>query len=78
MLQEIEPRHLNNQYHPVPMGPGARICVFRDKDVLVSRREESVILPDWELLKDDIVRSVYLFSVDEEPYFLAELREDAV
>lgn len=78
MLQEIEPRHLDNQYHPVPMGPGARICVFRDKDVLVSRREESVILPDWELLKDDIVRSVYLFSVDEEPYFLAELREDAV
>ena len=78
MLQEIEPRHLNNQYHPVPMGPGARICVFRDKDVLVSRREESVILPDWELLKDDIGRSVYLFSVDEEPYFLAELREDAV
>lgn len=78
MLQEIEPRHLDNQYHPVPMGPGAKICVFRDKDVLVSRREESVILPDWELLKDDIVRSVYLFSVDEEPYFLAELREDAV
>lgn len=78
MLQEIEPRHLDNQYHPVPMGPGARICVFRDKDVLVSRREESVILPDWELLKDDIVRSVYLFSVDEEPYFLTELREDAV
>lgn len=78
MLQEIEPRHLDNQYHPVPVGPGARICVFRDKDVLVSRREESVILPDWELLKDDIVRSVYLFSVDEEPCFLAELREDAV
>ena len=78
MLQEIEPRHLDNQYHPVPMGPGAKICVFRDKDVLVSRREESVVLPDWELLKDDIVRSVYLFCVDAQPYFLAELREDAV
>lgn len=77
MLQEIEPRHLDNQYHPVPMGPGAKICVFRDKDVLVSRREESVILPDWELLKDDILRSVYLFSVDDEPYFLAEIRENA-
>jgi len=77
MLQEIEPRHLDNQYHPVPLGPGAKICVFRDKDVLVSRREDSVILPDWALLKDDIVRSVYLFSVDKEPYFLAQLREDA-
>jgi len=78
MLQEIEPRHLDNQYHPVPMGPGAKICVFRDQNVLVSRREESVILPDWELLKDDIVKSVYLFSVDEQPYFLAALREDAL
>ena len=77
MLQEIAPRHLDNQYHSVPMGPGAKICVFRDRDVLVSLREESVILPDWELLKDDIIRSVYLFSVDEQPYFLAELREDA-
>ena len=77
MLQEIGPRHLDNQYHPVPLGPGAKICVFRDKDVLVSRREESVILPDWELLKDAIVCSVYLFSVDAQPYFLAELRQDA-
>ena len=77
MLQEIEPRHLDNQYHPVPMGPGAKICVFRDKDVLVSRREEGVILPDWELLKDDIIKSVYLFCVDAQPYFLAEIREDA-
>lgn len=78
MLQEIEPRHLDNQYHPVPMGPGAKICVFRDRDVLASIQEDSIVLPDWELLKDDIVRSVYLFSVDAQPYFLAELRQDAV
>lgn len=77
MLQEIQPRHLDNQYHPVPLGPGAKICVFRDQNVLVSRREESVILPDWELLKDDIIKSVYLFCVDAQPYFLAEIREDA-
>ena len=66
MLQEIGPRHLDNQYHPVPMGPGAKICVFRDKDVLVSLREDRIILPDWELLKNDITRSVYLFSVDSD------------
>ena len=77
MLQEIQPRHLNNQYHEQEIGPGARICVFRDKDVLISRRDDTVLLPDWELLKDDIIKSVYLFSVDEQPYFLAELREDA-
>lgn len=75
MLQEIEPKHLNNQYHRQEIGPGAKICVFRDADVLVSRRENTIILPDWELLRDGIVKSVYLFSVDRTPYFLAELDE---
>lgn len=78
MIQEILPRHLDNQYHPVPLGPGAKICVFRDRDVLASIQEDNITLPDWELLKNDIVRSVYLFSVDEQPYFLAELKADAV
>lgn len=77
MLQEIEPRHLDNQYHPVPIGPTAKICVFQGEDALVSRREDEILLPDWTLLKDAITRSVYLFSLDEIPYFLAEIRPDA-
>lgn len=77
MLQEIQPRHLDNQYHEEVPGPGAKICVFKDRDVLVSRLEDEVRLPDWEQLKDDILRSVYLFSVDATPYFLAELKEDS-
>ena len=77
MLQEIAPRHLDNQYHPREIGPGAKICAFREKSILVSLREDEVLLPDWEQLKDSILRSVYLFSIDETPYFLAELRSDA-
>ena len=77
MLQEIAPRHLDNQYHPRDIGPGAKLCAFREKSILVSLREDEVLLPDWEQLKDSILRSVYLFSIDETPYFLAELRSDA-
>ena len=77
MLQEIAPRHLDNQYLPPAIGPGAKICAFREKSILVSLREDEVLLPDWEQLKDSILRSVYLFSIDETPYFLAELRSDA-
>ena len=77
MLQEIAPRHLDNQYHPREIGPGAKICAFREKSILVSLRDGEVLLPDWEQLKEDILRSVYLFSIDETPYFLAELRSDA-
>jgi len=76
MIQEIEPRHLDNQYHPCQIGPGAKICVFRNQDVLVSRLEDALILPSWELLKDQITCWVYLFSVDNEPYFLADLGND--
>lgn len=78
MLQEIAPRHLDNQYHFAVPGPGSKICVFRDKDVLVSLREDQVFLPGYELLQDQIERSVYLFSVDDQPYFLAKLKDGAV
>ena len=71
MLQEIEPRHLDNQYRPRPLGPGAKICVFQNQEILVSRREDELRLPDWEQLAGGIRRSVYLFSVDDTPYFLA-------
>ena len=77
MLQEIAPHHLDNQYHPQAIGPGAKLCAFREKSILVSLRDGEVLLPDWEQLKDSILRSVYLFSIDETPYFLAELRADA-
>lgn len=76
MLQEIEPRHLYNQYKPVEIGPGAKICAFQGSGILCSVRGEEVRLPEWEQLRDGIVRKVYLFSVDSTPYFLAELRED--
>ena len=76
MLQQIAPRHLDNQYHPRGVGPGAKLCIFRDSDILVSLRDGEVILPDWAQLKDEIVRSVYLFSIDETPYFLTELAPD--
>ena len=35
-----------------------------------------MLLPDWEQLAGGIRRSVYLFSVDDTPYFLAELAPD--
>ena len=77
MLQQIAPRHLDNQYRPQAIGPGAKLCIFREKEILVSLRDGEVILPEWEQLKASILRSVYLFSIDETPYFLAELRADA-
>lgn len=77
MLQEIQPRHLNNQYRPCAPAVGAKICVFWEQSILVSRRADEICLPDWVLLRDAIAETVYLFSVDDTPYFLAKLHANA-
>ena len=76
MLQEIEPRHLDNQYHPTNPNPNAVALCYRGSDVLVSRREEEIVSPRWAQLEGGVTRWVYLFRVDGEDYFLVELRED--
>ena len=78
MLQEIAPRHLDNQYHPRPIGPGAKICVFRDQQVLVMRGGNEIALPDYALLKDSVTHTRYLFCVDNENYFLGQLHPGAI
>ena len=78
MIQEIAPLKMDNQYqHRVEIGPGAKICVFRGKEILISIRDGKAFLPDWEQLRSGIVESTYLFRFGEEPYFLCTLREDA-
>ena len=76
MIQQIEPMHLDNQYHPAQPGPGAKALCFRERSGLVSRREEELILPDWEQLVPGVERWAYLFRVDGVNYFLVELRDD--
>ena len=76
MIQEIEPRRLDNQYRPAIPGADAAVLCFRGSDALVSRREDGIVLPRWAQLAQGVKRRVYLFRVDDEDYFLAELRED--
>ena len=78
MLQEIAPRHLDNQFRRPEPQDDSVICVFRDKDVLCSIRNGELYLPEYRLVKDNILRMVYLFSVDETRYYLAELGEKAL
>ncbi len=77
MLQEIAPRHLDNQYHPRPVGPGAKICIFQGDCALVSLLNGKIILPDWEIMVDILSQCTYLFCVDSENYFLGVLKEGA-
>ena len=78
MIQEIAPLKMDNQYgNRVEIGAGARVCAFRGNEMLVSLRDGQLLLPVWEQMKSEILRSVYLFRIGDEPYFLCELRENA-
>ena len=76
MIQEIEPRHLDNQYRPAVPGPDAAVFCFRGADVLVSRREDALAAPRWAQLEGGVTDWVYLFRMDDRDCFLAGLRED--
>lgn len=76
MIQEIEPLHLNNQYHPTQPAPGAKVCAFRNRSSLVSRQEDEIALADWQQVAAGVSRWVYLFRVGEVNYFLVELKQD--
>ena len=75
MLQEIAPRHLDNQFRRPDPDESSVICVFKDKDILCSIQDGQLILPTYALLKDRIERMVYLFSVDNTLYYLAAIDE---
>ena len=77
MIQDIKPKHLDNRYRPYPITDDAKVLIFRGRDALVSRREDSIVLPDRALFGSELTDEQYLFSVDDTHYFMASLREDA-
>ena len=74
MIQDIEPYHLDNQYHPAPPSPDSFAMYYEDHAVLAKRTEEEIGFPrfrELERLNDDIYAdAVYLFSVNEDRYYL--------
>lgn len=74
MIQDIEPYHLDNQYHPAPPSPDSFAMYYEDHAVLLRRTEEGIGFPrfrELERLNDDIYAdAVYLFSVSEDRYYL--------
>ena len=71
MIQDIEPRRLNNQYDAaaVPM-PEDSVLLFRGAQVL-ARMEDALTFPKVRELPEGIPL-IYLFAVDDERFFLYE------
>ena len=74
MIQDIEPYHLDNQYRPVPPDGDSYAMYYEEYAVLARRTENGIEFPrfrELERLNDDVYSdAVYLFSVNEERYYL--------
>lgn len=73
MIQEIFPKHLDNQYRPETPGDNDPVFFFEGSSVLGKKMADTVTYPvyaDFRALGGEYT-FLYLFSVDTEKYFLA-------
>ena len=76
MIQDIQPKHLDNQYRPVPPDKESWALYYEDHAALVKKTENGIVFPKFrelERLNEEIYTEyIYLFSVDEERYYLVQ------
>jgi NAD+ diphosphatase len=75
MIQDIEPRHLDNQFHYRNPEGSDIVLFFNGTSLLAKWQEDKIFYPDYaEFIQNtdkDAYSFVYLLSVDEIHYFLA-------
>ena len=76
MIQDIQPKHLHNQYNPIPPDGDCYALYYEDHAVLLKKTQEGIVFPrfrELERLNEEIYEDyIYLFSVDEERYYLVQ------
>ena len=76
MIQDIQPHHYDNQYRQIPPDSGSAALYYGDHSVLLKRTAAGIEFPrfrDLERLNEEIYEeSIYLFSIDEERYYLVQ------
>lgn len=76
MIQDIAPHRYRNEYKPIPPKKDSIALYFEDHMALVKLTADEIIFPrfkDLERLNEDIYENyTYLFTIDEEAYYLME------
>ncbi len=70
MIQDIGPKKLYNQYKNKKPGAGAVIFCFWENQVLLAGEKDNLHFPEYTRLKQDGADYRYLFSIDEQEYYL--------
>ncbi|MGL5434869.1 MAG: NAD(+) diphosphatase [Lachnospiraceae bacterium] len=76
MIQDIAPHRFDNAYRPHPPTADCYALYYEEHQVLMERTEDSINYPrfrDLEQANPDIYEHyTYLFSIDEQSFFLAD------
>lgn len=70
MIQDILPKHMDNQYRKQVPQAGDYVLLFESSCVLAKQEGDELVCPTYEMFAGEF-EYIYLFSVDEEKYFLA-------
>lgn len=75
MIQDIFPMQMNNQYEDKIIKESDRVIVFRDQSIFLKYEENIEFLTYEQYVKAAGTKEIscrYLFSIEDEAYFLAE------
>lgn len=72
MIQDIFPRIYSNHYSERTPVRGDSVLVFNGKSLYARREAGELVYPQWEQRDWSGMELVYLFSIDEESYFMTE------
>lgn len=76
MIQDIAPYTFNNHYQNIKLTKTSMVFFFGDQEVLAKENSDSLCFPTYGELTSDPSTLIYLFSIDEQTFFLALDRPD--
>lgn len=71
MIQDIAPHQFDNHFKKILVDDQSYILAYQGKNALVKKQGDKIQCPQFKDLSIDTKKTTYLFSIDNEPYFLA-------
>lgn len=78
MLHDIAPKQYHVEFSHREPGESARCLVYRGPEILEKQEGDWLTPPVFGEIRGLVSRSVYLFRIDEEEYYLSELQGEEV
>jgi len=76
LIQDIFPNKLDNSYCHLLPKEDDRCFVFKNGQILLRKASEDIDLPMYGELKGYTEKSVHIFNINDEPYFLVDLSDE--